>query len=243
MMTPELNASLLKIEQRLGQLEAKSFFDNIMMASLQEESDTEANLATLNRVTIIGIRIPNFTRMTGEEKVSVMRRRVQELVDRLQNADQVFEIIFVRHLNRQVRGADNTVIEVKFANEKQAKDLRSNFVQKKKNTSEMDSINIAPVVRLATRVRIEVMHVIATSVKQNDPTIERAFCVQFVPKPLIKIIRKDRSGNEMAKNMSFLESVSWVKENNQRLDFKKAYERAGAAFRGTLQQTFVVLRN
>jgi hypothetical protein len=62
---------------------------------------------------------------------------------------------------------------------------------------------------------------------------------------MIKIVRKDRAGNEVAKNMSFLESVSWVKENNceRTLDLRKAYERAGAAFRGTLQQTFVVLHN
>jgi hypothetical protein len=245
MMTPELNASLVRIERSLGQLEAKSFFDNMMMASLQEEVDTEANIATLNRITVVGIRIPSFSRMTGDEKVSEMKKKVQSLVNKLQNEGQVFEVVFVRHLNRQVRGLDNTVIEVKFANDKQAKDLRSNFVQRKKDTSDFDSINIAPVVRLATRVRIEMMHSIANAVKQNDPTIERAFCVQFIPKPLIKIVRKDRSGNEVVRNMSFLEAVSWVKEVNQEktIDFKKAYERAGSAFRGTLQQTFVILRN
>jgi hypothetical protein len=205
-----------------------------------------ANIATLNKLTVIGIRIPNFGRMTGEEKVREMKIRVQGLFNKLQSQeDQEFEVIFVRHLNRQVRGLNNTVIEVKLANEKQAKDLRSAFVLKKKNSSEVDSINIAPVVRLATRVRIEIMHAVAGSMKQSDPTIEKAFCVQFIPKPMIKIVRKDRAGNEVAKNMSFLESVSWVKENNceRTLDLRKAYERAGAAFRGTLQQTFVVLHN
>jgi hypothetical protein len=244
MITPELSASLTRIEQRVGYLETKSFFDNLTMASLQEECDTEANRAMLNKVTLSGIKIPNLQRMSENEKVSVMRRRVQEIVDKLENEGQKFEVVFVRHLNRFVKGFGSAVIEVKFASEKQAVDLRSNFVKKRKDTTEVDSINIAPVVRLATRVRVEMMHAISNALKQHDPTIEKAFCMQFIPKPMIKIIRKDSSGNEMAKNMSFLEAVSWVKENSRdrSVDFKKAYEKAGSAFRGTLQQTFVVLQ-
>jgi len=136
------------------------------------------------------------------------------------------------------------VIEAKFAAEKQAIDFRANFVKRKKESGEFDNLNIMPVVRLATRVRVEMMQAIARCLKQKDSTIDRAFCAQFVPKPLIKIVRKDRSGNELIRHMSFLESVSWLKENNMDkvVDMSKAYIKAGSAFRGTLQQTFVVLK-
>jgi hypothetical protein len=197
----------------------------------------------LNKVTVIGIRIPELHRMTGSEKVTVMKQKVKELFETLQKEDQKFEVAFVRHLNRQVRGQHNTVIEVKLGSEQQARDLRMNFVEKRKNSADHSSLNIAPVVRLATRVRIEMMHAIAQVYKRQDSTVDRAFCVQFVPKPMIKIVRKDRSGTELVKQMSFLEAVSWTKEHNleKSVNFDKAYERAGSAFRSTLQQTFVLL--
>ena len=53
--TPEVNSSLALIERRLGRLEAKTFYDNVMMAGLQQEQDTEANRSMLDRVTISGI--------------------------------------------------------------------------------------------------------------------------------------------------------------------------------------------
>jgi hypothetical protein len=243
MLSPELSASLTRIEQRLGVIETKALFDNLMMASLQEENDTEANRAMLNRVTIVGLSIPNLRRMTPNEKVAVIRQKVQGLFEDLQDEGQKFDIAFVRHLNRQLGPSSGSVIEVKLSTEKQAVELRANYVKKKKDSDQYDSINITPVVRLATRVRIEILQAVAKALMNKDPTINRAFCVQFVPKPIIKIVRKDSAGNELTKVMSFLEAVSWVKENNMErpIDFGKALKRAGSAFRGVLQQTFVVL--
>ena len=147
------------LDRRVGALEASAFYNNLTMAGLKEEIDTEANKAMLNRVTISGVVIPGLERMADQEKVPVMKEKVQAIIDSLKETDQVYEIQFVRHLNRQIRGQKSSVIEVKFPDSKQAKDLRAEFVKKQKSLAE--KINITPVVRLATRVRVEMMHSIA----------------------------------------------------------------------------------
>ena len=153
----------------------------------------------------------------------------------------MFEVQFVRHLNHKKRGAKTAVIEVKLADQKQAKDLRAEFVKKRKNLPE--KLNIAPVVRVATRVRIEIMHSIADLLKKHDRSISSAYCLQYIPKPVLKIVRKSQTGAEFTTTMSFCESISWAQQNEllNAIDLKKARERAGASFRSTMSQHFVVL--
>ena len=87
------------------------------------------------------------------------------------------------------------------------------------------------------------MHSIAFHIKRQDSSVVRAMCVQFIPKPVIKIVRRTMGGMEISRTMSFTESVCWVKEQGLEnvIDFDKAYGRAGASIRSTLSQHFVLL--
>ena len=87
------------------------------------------------------------------------------------------------------------------------------------------------------------MHSIANLYKRLDATVVRALCLQYLPKPVIKIVRKNASGAEVSRTMTFIEAVCWVKvEGLQKsLDMRSAYDRAGASFRGTLNQNFVLM--
>jgi hypothetical protein len=242
MLTPELSTSLSKIEQRLGALENKALRDNVMMATLREDQDTEANRAMLDRLTVLGIRIPNIRRMKDQDRIQMMRQKVEELFDKLKEEGQVYEIIFVKHLNRQARNPDNTVLEVRLGDSKQAGDIRSKFIQKR-TSSEWENYNITPAVRLSTRVRVELLQAIGRVIKADDETVSRTQCLQFVPRPVLKVYRKDSRGNEFHRIMTFIDCVIWVMENNleKSLDLKKAYERAGSNFSGTLAQHFVLM--
>ena len=237
----DVNGRFAKIDQRLGSLETKSHYSNLMMATLKEDQDTEANRAMLNKVTISGVEIPNITNMADVDKVKAMRAKVGEIIDSLKEVDQVFEVQFVKHLNKQIRGQKYSVLEVRFPDTKQAKEFRNEFVKKRKSLPE--KVNVTPVVRLATRVRIEMMHSICEVMKHHDNSIIRAHCLQFVPKPVIKVVWKSAAGNELAKTISFIEAVCWVRENGyeKSIDLKKARDRAGAAFKGTLAQNFVLM--
>ena len=106
-----------------------------------------------------------------------------------------------------------------------------------------EKFNVTPVVRLATRVRIEIMHSVCFLLKRQDQSIVRANCMQFIPKPVIKIVRKSAAGTELTRTMSFIDAVGWIKSQSlvQDLDLRKAYDRAGASFRGTLAQHFVLM--
>jgi hypothetical protein len=213
--TPELSNSLSRIESRLGNHLVKSFFDNLKMAALQEEQDTEANRAMLNWVVVNGIRIPNISRMTENEKVPLMKTKVKELAVELtsgtEGEGQEWEVVFVRDLNKQRRGLDSTIIESKFASEKQALEFRKNYTEKK-SSKQYEGLIVTPSVRLATRVRVEIMFAICNLLTQHDKTILRTTCVQYVPRPMIKISRKIGE-QESVKMMSFVEAVSWVKES------------------------------
>ena len=228
------------IERRVGALEAQIFYNNLTTAALKEELDTEANKAMLNRVSVSGVVIDGIDKMTDTEKIPAMKAKITEIIDSIKEPEQTFEITFVRHLNKQIRGQKWSVIEVKLADEAQAKLLRAQFVKKYKT---LDKINMAPVVRQSTRVRIEILHSVCFYLKRHDRSVVRASCLQFIPKPVIKVVRKSFSGTEVTRTMTFIDAVNWVKENGLlgRMDLSKAQERAGSSSRGTLAQHFVIL--
>jgi hypothetical protein len=242
MLTPELSSSLARIQQRLGHLENKSFQDNIMMASLQEEQDAEANRAMMDRITIMGVRIMNIRRLKEEERNEVMKNKVREVLVKLNIEDPQPELVYVKHLNRQARNPDNAVLEVKLKNKQQAESIRSAFI-KMRDSPTVENLNITPVVRLATRVRIEILQAVSRLLKSKDSTVSKTQCLQFVPKPVLKVFRKDNRGNEFPKVMTFIDSIVWVVDNNyeNQLDLKKAYQRAGANFKGVIAQHFVIM--
>ena len=243
----DVNSSLARIERRLGRLEAMSFFDNVMMAGLQEEQDAEANRASLSKVTMVGVPMPSLQGLNELEKIEAIKAKAAEIVDLIKEEGQTYKVVFVRHRNQQVRGLVNGVLEVRFEDDKQAANLRASFVKKQKEKDENlpAKLNITPVVRVATRVRVEILHSVANLLQRHDHSIVRAMCLQYIPKPVIKIVRKSFAGNEYTRTMTFIEAVCWVEENGYSgtINLSKAYERAGASFRGTMTQTFVLLHS
>ena len=243
--TADVNSSLARIERRLGSIEAKMFYDNVMMAGLKEEQDLEANKAMLNRIVFSGVALPSLQSVKDEEKIALIKGKIEEIIDFVKGEDMSYKVLFVKHLNPQVRGQQKAVIEVKLEDAKQAASLRTDFVKKQKEEDSVidKKLHVAPVVRLATRVRVEILYAVVNLLYQQDRSIIRAMCLQFIPKPVIKIVRKSASGTEFVRTMTFIEAVCWVKENDLcgRINLVKAYERAGASFRGTLSQTFVLL--
>ena len=173
-----------------------------------------------------------------------MLENIYKMIDIVKQDDHQFKVLFVRHLNRR-RGQPRAVLELKMESEQQAATLRADFVkrQKDKDPNLPAKLNFAPVVRMSTRVRIEILHSIANLIKRRDASVIRAMCLQYIPKPVLKIVRKSQTGAEMVQTMTFIEAVCWAKENDlvRALDLSKAYERAGSAYNRVLSQCFVIL--
>ena len=72
----EINSNFSRNNRRLGSLEEKSYFSNLMVATLKEEQETAANKVMLNRVTVSGVEIENVCNMSESEKIRVMREKV-----------------------------------------------------------------------------------------------------------------------------------------------------------------------
>ena len=236
----QASVNLAQLERRVGSLESRTFYNDLMTAGIKEELDTEANKAMLNRVTVSGVDLPELQTAQEGDRVKIMKDKIAELFDLIKSPDQTYEVVFVRHLNRQKRGAKYAVIEVKLADAKQAQEIRSGFVKKRKELP--DKLNVSPVVRLATRVRIEIMHAIADLFKKYDRSVTSAYCLQYIPKPVIKLIRKS-AGVESSRTVSFCDAISWVQDQNllDVIDLRKARERAGPSLTSTLSQHFVIL--
>ena len=233
--------TLASLARRVGALESTTFHNNVMMAALKEDQDAEANKAMLNRITFSAVVIEGLQAMSEADKVKAMKEKVMEIVNSIKDPEQTFELLFVKHLNNQIRGQRSAVIEAKFANATQAQDIRKKFVEKHKELGL--KINVTPVVRVATRVRVEMMHSIANLLLKKDLTVTKAMCVQFIPKPVIKVVRKNVGGTEITRTMSFTEAVCWIRAQGleNALDLGKARARLGALFRGTVAQHFVLM--
>jgi hypothetical protein len=122
--------------------------------------------------------------------------------------------------------------------------VRRAFAEKRKNKSlkpEFESLFVTNCVNLATRVRIDVLRAIARKIT-NDKDI--AYVSGFISRPMMHI----KSANEAAKgkplkSFTFIDAVSRFHNLLKKDDLVTAYERAGQAFRGQLEQNFIVLNN
>ena len=90
----DLRSSVQRIERKIGVIQSKAFYDNLMMALLKESQDTEANKAMLHKVTISGIALPNMSRMLDHERNNLMRSKVSIIAECIKEPGQTFEVKF-----------------------------------------------------------------------------------------------------------------------------------------------------
>ena len=91
-------------------------------------------------------------------------------------------------------------------------------------------------VTLATRVRIDILKAMA---KKFTTEREDLFVYGYASRPVLHIKPKD--GNKRPMWLSFSDALTRFGAGLGELDLGEAYRRAGVAFRGQLQQNFVVL--
>jgi hypothetical protein len=91
-------------------------------------------------------------------------------------------------------------------------------------------------VTLGTRVRIEILRAVAKSFASDG---EVMYVTAFTSRPLLHVRPKDPSLRPMA--YTFTDSMT--RFGQQMRQIGEAYRRAGFAFKGQLQQNFVVLHD
>jgi hypothetical protein len=104
----------------------------------------------------------------------------------------------------------------------------------------LDTLFISNSVRLATRVRADVMKVIARKVSNKD---DLAYVAGFTSRPMMHIRKAGAPSPSLRplKSFSYIDTVMRFGHLVDVEDLETSYGRAGRSFNGQLQQNFVVL--
>ena len=211
----------------------RRFNDNLVMARLREDVDVISNEKKEDKMIITGLssRVPRP--MGTDEAKQWLKNIVAELLDKIENGVSS-QIVFVT----QGRSRDREVplAEVRMKDKGTAIRLRKRFAQQKKAGQDFGRVQIMNCVTLATRVRIDILKAMA---KKFTTEREDLFVYGYASRPVLHIKPKD--GNKRPMWLSFSDALTRFGAGLGELDLGEAYRRAGVAFRGQLQQNFVVL--
>jgi hypothetical protein len=147
---------------------------------------------------------------------------------------------FSKHIIFTSLGSRNTatipLVEVKMDSRELAKKIRKEFSAKGKGGHNFGRVFVANSVTLATRVRVDILKAIAKHYTSDKEIFSSS---AFVSKPVLHI-RSKGEGLRLG-IYNFSDALTCYGENLTAGELCEAYKRAGAAFKGQLQQSFVVL--
>jgi hypothetical protein len=144
------------------------------------------------------------------------------------------DIIFVTQGKSGNR--DVLLVEVRLSSKEVAIRIRKTFAQKRKNKKDAGKIFITNCVTLATRVRTEIMKAMARKFQTEH---EEIFVMGYSTWPTLHVKPKEK--NQKALWLSFSDALVRYGAGLKETDLAQAYNKAGIAFRGQLEQNFVVL--
>ena len=239
-----------ELHERISALEEKSFQDNLMFARQQEELDTIANEKSEDRVIFTGVFIEGFFRLPNDEKIQRMRIQAQNLVDRVMGNEEA-RIEYVNQVNKAAKSGPVTM-NARFNSRDAAKQFRAKFARTMKEhnkdgtmPNEFRGINVLPAQRLSTRVRIDILRSIADYISEETDANVKAYVIAHIPRPILKV-EIFKGGSTYIRSLNFTEAIEYTRIHHDRslrcLQLHQAYARAGSAFKGNIQQYFVVLK-
>ena len=207
--------------------------DSLVTARMREELDFISNTKKEDKIIITGLTSKTAMPESGEEKRTWLNTLVGEILDKIEPEAS-------KHVTFTSLGSRNSriipVVEVKLDSSELAKKIRKGFGEKKKSGQDFGRVFVANSVTLATRVRVDILKAIS---KRNTNDKETFSVSAFVSRPVLHI-RSKESGKSMG-TFNFSDALARYGSNLTAAELGEAYRRAGSAFKGQLQQNFVVL--
>ena len=232
----------LSIERRVERLERETrdrrWNDNLLFARTREEMDTAANKLKEDRIVMTGLTSSTPAPMDGEMRKAWIRKVVTDSIRKFK-PDFDGKMGFINQGKNN--GKDIPMVEVKMESVEVATSVRKAFAEKRKEDDgkAMGRLYVANSVSLSTRVRIEILKSIAKKVSNTN---ESAHVASYSSRPILHV--KSGSGpGASSRAYTFIDGVIRFGEALRRADLEDAYKKAGSAFRGQLEQHFVVLRD
>jgi len=241
----EFRAFNRMIENRLDR-------DLMVFARHKESLDTAKNERNLDRIVFSGVAIEKL-QGTAAEKIPILKdsffKIVAAILDINEGSEEpVPEIMFVSHLNPQIKSVYR-VIEARFETKQIAAGIREAFSKKYKESrrtgtiaDSLKGVGVNLSVTRETKVRIEVLKALAKIVDGNTDASCSAFVLQYMPRPMLKVVIRKGETQTYARTYGFTEAIEFVRAsypiNDQ--DLFQAYSKAGNM--KNLEHKFVVLK-
>ena len=209
--------------------------DSMVTARLREDQDADLNKAKEDRIIMVGLTNTIPMPIPKDEKDKWLSNMVSPILESIV-PDSSKSIAFISMGGNRER--DIPLCEIKFKSKDTAILIRKEFAKKKKGGVDYGRLGIFNSVTLATRVRIEIMWAMAKS-PGNESEIRTV--LSYSSRPILQI--KDREGRKRPMSLGFADAISRFGKGLREGDLAGAYRKAGTAFGGQMQQTFVVLHD
>lgn len=230
----DLSVRLGKLE---GHVRARQTNDNMIFARLREESDAVSNKSKEDRVIITGITSKEMPPTDPELRKVWIKKIAMDIFTTL-IPDFGGQIHFVNQAKN--KGMHIPLIEVKLDSVENAAKIRKAFSVKKREKVDLGRIFVANSVGLSTRVRVDILKAIAKAI--SGPSFS-AHVVAFISRPVMHVKSPDGTVNPMTpKTYTFVDAVAEFGSRVTQVELAEAYRRAGTAFKGQMEQVFILLR-
>ena len=214
-------------------LQERRFQDSMVMSRIREELDFASNTKKEDKIIITGLTCPTPAPALAEEKKICLKNVVGTELNKI-IPDSACHIVFITQGRKNAN--EIPLVEVKMDSCEVARKIRTEYAAKKKAGTDFGKLFLANSVTLGTRVRVDILRAMA---KKFSTEGEELFVIAYTSRPLLQLRRKEAGNRSMA--FTFSDAIARYGKNLTEGDLGDAYRRAGVAFRGQLQQNFVVL--
>jgi len=229
------------LERRLSKLEndteERKWNDNILFARTREELDTMANKAKEDRIIMTGLTSTKPPPRDWDQRKVWMRDLVVSTIRKFK-PDFDGKIGFINQGKNN--GRDIPMVEAKMSSAPAAMEIRKIFAEKRKegDGKAFGRLHVANSVSLSTRVRVDIMKAMAKKISDKNFS---AHVAAYSSRPILHVreIGKPESSNRA---FTFIDAILRYGGSVGQDDLEEAYKRAGSAFKGQLEQHFVVLK-
>jgi hypothetical protein len=209
-----------------------------LFARTREELDTAANKAKEDRIVITGLTSSSPPPVDKDQKKAWLRNLVMEAITKVK-PDFSGVLGFINQ--GKSNGRDMPMVEVRLNSVEAAVEVRKAFAEKRKegDGKSLGRLYMSNSVTLSTRVRVDIMKAISKKISNAK---DSAYVAAYSSRPILHVRTQGKAGEVTNRAYTFIDSIIKFGRVLMRCDLDDAYRRAGTAFRGQLEQHFVVLR-
>ena len=232
-----------RLEDRVSRLERdteeRKWNDNLLFSRTREELDMAANKTKEDRIVITGLTSKTPAPVDREQKKTWLRNLV---LDTIKMVKPDFDGVLGFVNQGKSYGKEIPMVEIRLNSVEVASGVRKAYAEKRKegDGKSLGKLYMANSVTLSTRVRVDIMKAVA---KKITNTRDTAYVAAYSSRPILHVRSKLEGREEVVtRSYTFTDSIIRYGHILKREDLDEAYKRAGTAFRGQMEQHYIVLK-